>query len=118
MRSPDNSTSGNVPLWIIQVLVALVFLATGGMKLVFSSAALAAQSPVPLPILRILGVCEVLGALGLVLPGLFKVKRGLTPIAAAGLFTVASGATGATLAMGQSAMAILPAEKEKIGIKV
>ncbi|HWH51482.1 MAG TPA: DoxX family protein [Gemmatimonadaceae bacterium] len=109
MRSPDNSTSGNVPLWIIQVLVALVFLATGGMKLVFSSAALAAQSPVPLPILRILGVCEVLGALGLVLPGLFKVRRGLTPIAAAGLFTVASGATGATLAMGQSAMAILPA---------
>jgi hypothetical protein len=109
MRSSKDSTKGNVPLWIIQVLVALVFLATGGMKLVFSSAALAAQSPVPIAILRILGVCEVLGALGLVLPGLFKFHRGLTPIAAAGLFTVASGATGATLAMGQSTMAILPA---------
>lgn len=109
MHSSTDSTKSNVPLWIIQVLVALVFLATGGMKLVLSSAALAAQSPVPLPILRILGVLEVLGALGLVLPGLFKIRRGLTPIAAAGLFTVASGATGATLAMGQSMMAVLPA---------
>jgi DoxX-like protein len=109
MQSSTDSTKGNVPLWIIQVIVALVFLATGGMKLVLSSAALAAQSPVPISILRILGVLEVLGALGLVLPGLFKIRRGLTPIAAAGLFTVASGATGATLAMGQSTMAVLPA---------
>lgn len=109
MRSDTSSTRGNVPLWIIQVLVALVFLGTGGMKLVLSSAALAAQSPVPLAILRILGVLEILGALGLVLPGLFKIRRGLTPIAAAGLFTVSSGATGATLAMGQTTMAVLPA---------
>jgi hypothetical protein len=102
------SKSANTLLWIAQVLVALVFLATGGMKLVLSSAALAAQSPVPIGILRILGVLEILGALGLVLPGIFRVRRALTPLAAAGLFTVASGAVGATLAMGHAAMASLP----------
>jgi hypothetical protein len=103
------TNKANVPLWIAQVLVALVFLATGGMKLVLGSAALAAQSPVPIVILRVLGVLEVLGALGLVLPGIFRVRRGLTPLAAAGLFTVASGAVGATLALGQTVMALVPA---------
>ncbi|MFI5230506.1 MAG: DoxX family protein [Gemmatimonadales bacterium] len=103
------SKSANTLLWVAQVLVALVFLATGVMKLVLSPAALALQSPVPTAILRILGVLEVLGALGLLLPGIFRVRRPLTPLAAAGLFTVASGAVGATLAMGRLGMALLPA---------
>jgi hypothetical protein len=88
----------NIALWIIQVLLALLFLFAGGTKLVLSIEQLTAMgSPnqVHLPglFLRFIGVCEVLGALGLVLPGAFRVKRALTPIAAMGLVIIMIGAT-------------------------
>src|ERR671926_387714 len=74
-------------LWIIQVLLALLFLFTGGMKLVIPPDVLASMgSPnqIPLPgwFVRFIGVCEVLGALGLLLPGLLRIKPSLTPLAA------------------------------------
>ena len=51
---------------------------------------------------------EVLGALGLILPGLLRVKPWLTPLAAAGLVIVMIGATAVTAASGQVAPAIFP----------
>jgi hypothetical protein len=53
------------------------------------------KGPVAIPVLflRFIGVCEVLGALGLVLPGIFRTARGLTPLAAAGLVIIMIGAT-------------------------
>jgi hypothetical protein len=42
--------------------------------------------------LHFIGVCEILGGLGMVLPGLFKIRTGLTPLAAAGLVIVMIGA--------------------------
>ena len=67
----------NVILWIIQILLALLFLYAGGMKLVIPPSVLQSMgSPnqVVLPglFIRFIGVCEVLGALGLILPGLLK----------------------------------------------
>ena len=70
-------------LWIVQVLLAVVFLFTGGSKLAMPSAVLAAQSHLPGAFMKFIGVCEILGALGLVLPGLFHVQQRLTPLAAA-----------------------------------
>ena len=35
--------------------------------------------------IKFIGLCEILGALGLVLPGLLKIRRQLTPLAALGL---------------------------------
>jgi hypothetical protein len=83
----------NVALWIVQGLLAALFLFAGGMKLVLPLDQL--TGPVPLPgwFMRFIGVCEVLGALGLILPGLLRVKPGLTPLAAAGLVIVMIGAT-------------------------
>jgi hypothetical protein len=51
--------------------------------------------PIPLPYAFILftGVAEVLGGLGLILPGLTKIQTGLAPLAAAGLVLVTIGAT-------------------------
>ena len=87
----------NIVLWIIQVLLALLFLFSGGLKLVLSAEALTSMGPpnqVHLPVLfiRFIGVCEVLGGLGLVLPGLLRIRRGLTPLAAAGLVIIMIGA--------------------------
>ena len=66
-------------LWIIQVLLALLFLFAGGMKLVIPPDVLASMgSPnqIALPgwFVRFIGVAEVLGALGLLLPGLLRIK--------------------------------------------
>ena len=87
----------NIVLWIIQVLLALLFLFAGGTKLVLPIDVLTAMgSPnqVHLPglLIRFIGVCEVLGGLGLILPGLFRIKTGLTPLAAAGLVIIMIGA--------------------------
>jgi len=87
----------NVVLWILQVLLALLFLFAGGSKLVMSAEALSQpatpnQMMLPVAFLRFIGVCEFLGGLGLVLPGLFKIKQYLTPLAALGLAIIMVGA--------------------------
>lgn len=97
----------NVTLWIVQGLLALVFLFTGGMKLVMPVEELTAGSPLPGIFLRFIGVCEVLGAFGLILPGLLGIKRGLTPLAAAGLVVIMIGATALT-AMGMGGPGVPP----------
>jgi uncharacterized membrane protein YphA (DoxX/SURF4 family) len=97
-------------LWIVQALLALIFLFSGGMKVVLPIEALLKQMPLPLPglFLRFIGVCEVLGAIGLILPGLLHIRPGLTPLAAAGLVIIMIGATVYTLAGGQGALALIP----------
>lgn len=100
-------------LWIIQVLLALLFLFAGGMKLVIPPDVLASMgSPnqIPLPgwFVRFIGVVEVLGALGLILPGLLRIKPWLTPLAAAGLVVIMIGATALTMAADGVAAGAVP----------
>ena len=69
----------SILLWIIQVLLALLFLFSGGMKLVIPPDVLRSMgSPnqVVLPglFIQFIGVCEVLGGLGLILPGLLRIR--------------------------------------------
>ena len=68
-------------LWIVQGLLALLFLFTGGIKLVLPIEVLTEGSPLPGWFVRFLGVAEVLGAIGLILPSLLRVRPGLTPLA-------------------------------------
>ena len=103
----------NIVLWIIQILLALLFLFAGGTKLVLSAEqmqSMASPNQVNLPILfiRFLGVVEVLGALGLVLPSLLRIKKGLTPLAAIGLTIVMIGAVIITIAGDGIVMSITP----------
>jgi hypothetical protein len=97
-------------LWIVQGLLALLFLFGGGVKLLLRIEEMTKQMPVPLPglFLRFIGVAEVLGALGLILPGLLRIRPGLTPLAAAGLVIIMVGATVITLAGGDVAPALIP----------
>ena len=97
-------------LWTIQVLLALLFLFGGVMKLVMPIEAMTQPGQVQLPglFLRFIGVVEMLGGLGLVLPGLLRIRPGLTPLAAAGLVIVMIGATVVTLMGGDPAAALIP----------
>src|SRR5439155_19700022 len=66
------------------------------------------HSPMPGPFVRFLGVVEALGGLGLILPGLLRIKPGLTPLAAAGLVIIMIGATALGLMAGDVTMALIP----------
>jgi hypothetical protein len=86
-----------IALWIVQGLLAALFLFAGVMKLVLPIEQL--TGPVPLPgwFMRFLGVCEMLGGLGVILPGVLRIRPGLIPLAAAGLVIIMIGAVVITL---------------------
>jgi hypothetical protein len=97
-----------VALWIVQGVLAALFLFAGGMKLALPIEML--KGPVALPggFLRFIGVAEVLGAIGLIAPDLAHIRTYLTPFAAVGLVTIMSGATTITVEGGQVAPALVP----------
>lgn len=98
----------NIVLWVLQVLLALLFLWAGGMKLVLPLEKLAGPVALPGLFLRFIGGVELLGGLGLILPGLLRIRPALTAWAAAGLAIVMIGAVGLTWAGGTFGMAVIP----------
>lgn len=103
----------NIVLWIIQILLTLLFLFAGGTKLFMSEAALKQMAPpnsivLPILLLRFIGLCEVLGAFALILPGITRIRRGLTPLAACGLLIIMIGAVVITVMGLGAAAAISP----------
>ena len=95
-------------LWIVQALLAALFLFAGGFKLVAPIAAMAGPLHLPGAFLRFIGIAEVSGALGLILPALLRIRPELTPLAAAGLVGIMTGATVITLESGAVAPALVP----------
>lgn len=87
----------SIAYWIIAGLLALAYLTAGGMKAFRPPDALVAggiawAKDVSLPLVRVIGVVEVLGALGLILPPLTGIAPILAPLAAIGLAVVQVGA--------------------------
>ncbi len=85
-----------IAVWIVTALLALANLAAGGMKLFSPVAALRQRLPwaeevgtVPT---RLIGLAEVLGAIGIILPVLLNIVPVLTPIAAVGVALIQAGA--------------------------
>ena len=100
----------NILLWILQCLLALLFIFSGATKFVMPVEEMNRQAPVVLPglFLHFIGVCEILGGFGLILPSLLRIKPGLTPLAATGLAIITIGATVITMRGGMVAMVVLP----------
>ena len=99
----------NKILWTFQILLALLFLFSGVSKFVMPVDQMTKGMPAMLAygsFVHFIGVCEVLGALGLVLPGLLKIKPGLTVLAASGLVIIMVGATVLTVPQGVGMAAV------------
>jgi uncharacterized membrane protein YphA (DoxX/SURF4 family) len=96
-------------LWIVQVLLAALYAFSGSMKFILPAEQLTQPVPLPLLFVRFIGVCELLGALGLLLPGLLRIRPGLTPLAAALLVIIMIGATVLTAIYMGVAPALIPA---------
>ncbi len=96
----------SVALWIVQVLLATLFVFAGITKLAMPVDELAKQVGMSGAFLRFISVAEVLGGLGAILPSALRIAPWLTPLAAAGLVVIMIGAT--VLSLGQGIAAALP----------
>ena len=79
----------NITLWVIQVVLAVMYLMAGYQK-AFGDLAVVVKTIfwiayTPAPLVRFIGTCELLGAVGLILPAALKIRPQLTTLAAAGL---------------------------------
>jgi uncharacterized membrane protein YphA (DoxX/SURF4 family) len=96
-----------IAVWIVSGLLALAFLFIGGVKVVMPAADMeAASQGVPVVLLKIAGVAEVLGALGIVLPAATRILPVLTPIAATGLVITMAAATVIDVTLGHYPIAV------------
>jgi uncharacterized membrane protein YphA (DoxX/SURF4 family) len=91
--APPASRAWNAGLWVPQLLLAAMFGMAGAMKLTQPLEALAASglvwvNDVPALLVRFIGLSELLGAIGLVLPAATRIQPRLTPLAAIGLVAV------------------------------
>jgi uncharacterized membrane protein YphA (DoxX/SURF4 family) len=87
----------NIALWIVQGLLAAVFLGSGLMKATQTKVRMIATgqtgvAPFPLPFIRFIAAMELIGAVGLILPQLTGIAPELTPVAAIGLMIIMTGA--------------------------
>ena len=99
----------NTVLWIVQGLLAALFLYGGGFKVVMPLDEIGQQVGMPVGFLRFIGLAEFLGGLGLILPGLLRIRPMLTPLAALGLVIIMVGATVVNMKMGAGVMSLIPA---------
>ena len=94
----------NIALWVVQALLALVYLAAGSLKVVRPREQLVASGNYDWMKdtsdagVKAVGAVELLGAVGLILPELTGIAPILTPIAAVGLVVVQVGAIRVHLA--------------------
>jgi len=97
-------------LWTAQAFTALLFLFAGSMKFIMPPEKMQQGSIIfSITFIHFIGVCECLGAVGLLLPGITRVQTWLTPLAAVGLTIIMIGATTVTILGMGIAPAIFPA---------
>lgn len=79
-------------LWLAQLFLAFVFGSSGYLKVSLPMAELATRlawtAALPEALLRVIGTCELLGAAGLILPSITRIRPRLTPLAATGLAAI------------------------------
>lgn len=103
-----NLKTMNRSLWTMQILLAALFLFSGWMKVSLPLEQLTGQFPFPGWFVRFLGVAELAGAIGLILPWMLGIKPILTPLAASGLFLIMIGAVAFSLFTGGGVLTLIP----------
>ena len=83
----------NIALWIVQSLLAALFVFGASFRFTMAPAELEALSGMPYAFLAFISICEILGGIGLIVPAVTRIKVGLVPLAAAGLTIIMIGAT-------------------------
>ena len=102
----------NIALWVVQIFLALLFISAGGQKLLQSREAMMQGSFTSYAgdfspgFLRMIGILELLGGIGVILPQATGILPWLTPLAAMGLAIIMAGATNVRLRRGEPQMAI------------
>lgn len=105
----------NRALWTVQALLAALFIFAGGMKLVLPIEEMTREIALPGALLRVVGLAELAGGLGLVLPALTGIRTGLVPLAAMGLSIIMIGAVVLSAMIG-GLTAALPALVAGVGL--
>ena len=98
----------NRALWVVQGLLSALFLFGGASKLTMPLDEIAAMVGVSVSLIVFISVMEILGGLGLLLPGLLRIRTGLTPLAAAGLAIIMAGAVVIGIGMGDPVGIAIP----------
>jgi hypothetical protein len=95
-----------IAYWIVAALLAFFYLYAGGRKVAESRERLLPMmgwvDRMPMPLVRVIGTCEVLGALGLILPPLTGVAAALVFVAAIGLALIQVGGIAVHLSRGEA----------------
>lgn len=103
------SRGWSISLWAVQVLLAVLFGFAGLMKLATPYADLLRQGAwvhhVSEPLIKFIGIAEIMGALGLILPAATRVKPFLTPLAASGFVVIMVLAIALHLSIGEAPIA-------------
>lgn len=103
----------SLALWILAGLLALAFAASGLSKIFGTRSQMIEKTPYvedfPQNAVRLIGIVELLGALGLILPAAVDVAPGLVPVAAIGLALVMVGAVVVHLRRGEGLPSTVPA---------
>jgi putative oxidoreductase len=105
--NPVQTSKGwNIGLWVAQALLAAMFLMAGATKLMSGSAELVAMGMgwaenAPFLLIKFIGLAEVAGALGLILPAATRIMPDLTKLAAAGLAVIMVLAAGLHITRGE-----------------
>lgn len=108
MSTTSNSKGLNIALWITQVLLAAMYLMAGSTKLFQPIAEIAKMLPwvneSNAGLVRFIGLSELLGGIGLILPSLLRIQPRLTPLAAIGLAVIQVLATGFHISRGETSV--------------
>lgn len=105
--NPVQTSKGwNIGLWVVQALLAAIFLMAGATKLMSGSAELVAMGMgwaenAPLLLIKFIGFAEIAGALGMILPSVTRIMPHLTKMAAVGLAVIMVLAAGLHITRGE-----------------
>jgi putative oxidoreductase len=108
MTGNKNSKTLNITLWIVQGLTAALMLMSAFMKIASPIPELSAKwkwtGELPQQVVRMLGIVDLLGGIGIILPAILKIKPGLTPLAAVGVVLLMISATVFHISRGESSV--------------